>query len=74
VCTAGNFLVPPQLDISNWNFKSLYSERDNCSMKSSGNLSRFLDTALLISLDDPQARTSNDINGPSKLARFSLKW
>ena len=46
VRTAGNFLVTPQLDLPNCNFKSLNSERVNCSMKSSGNLSRFLDTAL----------------------------
>ena len=67
--TAGNVLVPPQLDVPHWNFKSLNSERVNCSIKSSGNLSRFLDTALLKSLDDPQVRTSNDIHAPSKLAR-----
>ena len=58
--TAGNFLVPPQFDVPSWNFKLLNSERVNCIMKSSGNLSRFLDTALLKSLDDPQVRTSNN--------------
>ena len=73
VRTAGNFLVPSQLDVPNWNFKSLNSERINFNMKSSGSLSRFLDTALLNSLDDPQVRTSNDINAPSKLARFLLQ-
>jgi hypothetical protein len=58
--TAGNFLVPPQLDVPSWNFKLLNSERVSRIKKSSGNLSRFLDTALLKSLDDPQVRTSND--------------
>ena len=60
VRTACNFLVPPQLDVPSWNFKLLNSERVNCIMKSSGNLSRFLYTALLNSLDDPQVHTSND--------------
>ena len=58
--TAGNFLVPPQLDVPSWNFKLLNSERVNCNMKSMGSLSRFLNTDLLRSLVDSQMRTSND--------------
>lgn len=68
-----NFLAPSQLDVPNWNFKSLNSARVNCSIKSSGSLSRFLDIALLKSLDDPQMRASNFINDPSELARTSRK-
>jgi hypothetical protein len=72
--TPGNFLVPPQLDVPNWDFELLNSERVNCIMKSSGNLSRFLYTALLNSLDDPQVRTSNDQYLWSLQARsFSLR-
>jgi hypothetical protein len=39
VSMAGNFLVPPQLDVPNWNFKSLNSERVNCNKEIGSSLS-----------------------------------
>jgi hypothetical protein len=46
----GNFRVPPQLDVPNWDFKLLNSDLVSCIMKSSGNRSRFLLTVLFKSL------------------------
>ena len=39
LCTADNFLVPPRLDVPNWNFKSLNSERVNCNKEIGSGLS-----------------------------------
>ena len=65
----GNLRVPPQLDVPNWNFNFVNYECVNCSIKSSGNLSRFLDTALLRSRVETPYRQAKSLSRITRCPR-----